>query len=360
MVPHGKELSEDLKRRIFVLYEDGQGYKKIANTLKLSCNTVSKIIQRFKRAGSTRNGPRVDRPKKLSARAERHIQMLSLKNRRRSAVSIAAEIEEVGDQPVCAQTIHCTLHEIGVHGCHYRLKPLLKTIHKKACKHFAEDMSTKHMDYWNHVLWSDEMKINLFGSDGFKHVWQWPGEEYKDKCVMPTVTHGGGNDIVWGSMSAAGVGELHFIEGNMYCEILQQSMIPSIQKLGRRAVFQHNNDPKHTSKTTTALLKRLRWWTGKASLELNPIEHLWGILKGKLEVHKVSNIRQLHYVVREEWKNIPVATCEVLVNSMPRRVKPVLDNDGGHTKYWQLLWWMLILTTFSKGCNHFCRQGFSF
>ncbi len=26
------------------------------------------------------------------------------------------------------------------------------------------------MDYWNHVLWSDETKINLFGSDGVKRV----------------------------------------------------------------------------------------------------------------------------------------------------------------------------------------------
>ena len=63
-------------------------------------------------------------------------------------------------------------------------------------------------------------------------------------------------------MSAAGVGELYFIEGNMnsnmYCEILQQSMIPSLQKLGNRAVFQHDNDSKHTSKTTIALLKRLK------------------------------------------------------------------------------------------------------
>ena len=41
------------------------------------------------------NRPRVGRPKKLSARAEHHIQMLSLKDWRRSAVSIAAEIEEV-------------------------------------------------------------------------------------------------------------------------------------------------------------------------------------------------------------------------------------------------------------------------
>ena len=95
MAPHDKELSEDLKRRIVALHEDGQGYKKIANTLKLSCSTVAKIIQRFKRTGSTQNKSRVGRPKKLSARAERHIQMLSLKDWRRRAVSIAAEIEEV-------------------------------------------------------------------------------------------------------------------------------------------------------------------------------------------------------------------------------------------------------------------------
>ena len=146
MAPHGKELSEDIKRHIVALHEDGQGYKKIANTLKLSCSTVAKIIQRFKRVESTQNRPRVGHPKKLSARAERHIQMLSLKDRRRSAVTIAAEIEEVGGQPVSAQTIRRTLHQIGVHGCHPRRKLLQKSIHKKASKQFVEDMSSKHMD----------------------------------------------------------------------------------------------------------------------------------------------------------------------------------------------------------------------
>uniref|UniRef100_A0AAY5KQE7 Tc1-like transposase DDE domain-containing protein n=1 Tax=Esox lucius TaxID=8010 RepID=A0AAY5KQE7_ESOLU len=252
-----------------------------------------------------------------------------------SAASIAAEVEGVWGQPVSAQTIHHTLHQIGLHGCLPRRKLLLKIMYKKASKHFAEDMQTKDMDYW-----SDKTKINLFGSDGVKRVWWQPGEEYKDKCVFSTVKHGGGSVMVWGCMNAAGTGELQFIEGtmnaNMYCDILKQSMIPSLQRLGRRTVFQHDNDPKHTSKMTTALLKKLSLkvmdWTSM-SPDLNYIEHLWGILKRKVEECKVSNIHQLCDVVMEEWKRTPVATCEALVNSMPKRVKTVLENNGGQTKY---------------------------
>jgi len=116
-------------------------------------------------------------------------------------------------------------------------------MHKKARKQFAEDKQTKDIDYWNHVLWSDETKINLFGSDGVKRVWQQPDEEYKDKCVLPTVKLGGGSVMVWGCMSAACTGELLFIEGtmnaNMYRDILKQRMISSFQRLGHRAVSQH-------------------------------------------------------------------------------------------------------------------------
>ncbi len=119
-------------------------------------------------------------------------------------------------------------------------------MHKKAHKQFAEDKQTKDMHYWNHVPWSNENKINVFGSDGVKRMWRQPGEEYKDKCVLPTVKHGGGSVMVWGYMSAAGTGELQFIEGtmnaNMYCDILKQSMIPSLWRLSCRAVLQHDND----------------------------------------------------------------------------------------------------------------------
>ncbi len=73
-----------------------------------------------------------------------------------SAASIAAEVEGV----VGAQTICRTLHQIGLHGCRPKRKPLLKMMHKKVRKQFPENKQTKDMDYWNHVLLSDETKIN--------------------------------------------------------------------------------------------------------------------------------------------------------------------------------------------------------
>ncbi len=106
--------------------------------------------------------------------------------------------------------------------------------------------------------------------------------------------------------------------------------------LGRRALFQHDNDPKHTSKATVGFLKKNRvkviQWPSM-SPDLNPIEHLWGILKRQVEHHSPSSIQSLKEVILEEWKKIDLAKYRQLVHSMPRRLGAVIKNHGGHTKY---------------------------
>ncbi len=174
-------------------------YKKFGNSLELSYSTVARVIQRFSKMSFTRNRPRKGRSKKLSPCAVRQVQKLASKNRSMSAASIALEVAEVEGQLVSAQTICHTLQQVGLHGRRPRRKPLLKLAQ------FAEDNLAKSMTYWNHVLWSDESKVNLLDSDGVQHVWRRPGEEYHANCALPTVKHGGGSIMVWGCMTTAGL-----------------------------------------------------------------------------------------------------------------------------------------------------------
>ena len=105
-------------------------------------------------------------------------------------------------------------------------------------------------------MWSDETKIELFGLNSTRRVWQKKKkDEYNPKNTIPNVKHGGGK-ILWGCFSAKGTGRLHYIEGRMdgamYREILANNLIPSVRalKMGRGWVFQHDNDPKHTARDT--------------------------------------------------------------------------------------------------------------
>ncbi len=103
-----------------------------------------------------------------------------------------------------------------------------------------------------------------------------------------------------------------FIYIKMYCSILKEKMLPSLRALGRRALFQHDNDPKHTSKATVGFLKKNRvkviQWPSM-SPDLNPTEHLWGILKRQVEHHSPSSIQSLKEVILEAWKKIYLAKC---------------------------------------------------
>ncbi len=95
-------------------------------------------------------------PKKLNARAQRHIQRLCLGNRRMSAASIAAEVEGVWGQPVSAQTICRTLHQIGLHGCRPRRKPLLKWCTRKPANYL---LKTSRLRTWiTGTIWTSEKR----------------------------------------------------------------------------------------------------------------------------------------------------------------------------------------------------------
>ena len=110
-----------------------------------------------------------------------------------------------------------------------RKKPLLQNHHKKARLRFATAHGDKDRTFWRNVLWSDETIIELFGHNDHCYVWR------KPKNTIPTVNHGGGSIMLWGSFAAGGTGELHKINGIMrqdnYEDILKQHLKTSVRKL---------------------------------------------------------------------------------------------------------------------------------
>ena len=80
-------------------------------------------------------------------------------------------------------------------------------------------------------------------------------EQLNDRVVEGAVKFDGGNVMVWGCMGWVGVGYATRIEGKMdadlYVSIIEDELQESLHyynKTPTDIIFQHDNDPKHTSR----------------------------------------------------------------------------------------------------------------
>ena len=86
---------------------------------------------------------------------------------------------------------------------------------------------------WNKVVFSDESKFNVFGSDGRLKVWRKKGEgEYKETNTYKTVQGKGGNVMVQRCITSKGFGKLYRIQGKMdkdkYISILSECLLGTL------------------------------------------------------------------------------------------------------------------------------------
>ena len=88
-------------------------------------------------------------------------------------------------------------------------------------------------DQWKQVIWSDESRISLFGSDRRKYVRRRVGEELHPECFLASAKNPT-SVMVWGCMTAGGIGSLHVIDGILngrkyINDILEAKLLPSIR-----------------------------------------------------------------------------------------------------------------------------------
>lgn len=149
--------------------------------------------------------------------------------------------------------------------------------------------------------------------------------------------------MIWGSMSASGVGNLHFVEGIMnadkYINVLQNNLRPQIEQTRLNnidCIFQQDGAACHTAKKVKHWMLEhnisILNWTS-SSPDLSPIETLWHIMKKKLRANPAKTVPELRTRLQEIWNGFTPNDCQTLVDTMSRRIEAVISRKGNVTQW---------------------------
>ncbi|KAG1059542.1 hypothetical protein G6F41_013395 [Rhizopus arrhizus] len=286
------------------------------------------------------------RPSLISQRMVSYIRRLVTLGRKNTAVEIQKALKEEFGMSVSDSTVRRVLKKAGFIAFVKPQKPLLRT--QNIIKRLQWAKSHQHwtVDDWKRVIFSDETKINRFGSDGKAYTWKLPHEELNSRHIQQTVKHGGGNIMVWSSITWEGVGWIvdvgHRMNSEAYLEVLKDDLLKTMESYGldsSKIVFQQDNDPKHTSKVVKEWIDQqpfeaLEW--SPQSPDLNPIEHMWAHLKREL-FHSYeappSSMHKLWERIGQTWYAISKEECQKYIESMSKRCAAVIKAKGRWTKY---------------------------
>lgn len=195
-----------------------------------SANGVKRVIDTFKEKEEV-NFRRVIKnptPPKISEKTRKYLILLSKRDRRKSLPALTEEMNSVLDHSVSQSTVRSSLLSFGLNGRVACKKPLLRQANIRKRLKFAQEHVTWTESQWAKVLFTDETKVEIFGSHRRIFVRRMVGERYKNQCLVPTVKFGGGSIMVWGAVSVKGVLPLHKIEGKMTKETYHQILIRQV------------------------------------------------------------------------------------------------------------------------------------
>jgi len=329
------KISEQVRQLVVSKILDGCSQVSVAKELKIHQTSVRYIYQKFLKTGEVADAKRTGRPWKTTERQRR----LLCKTSRNNPFLTAREIwTEAGIMPeVSLTTVKRYLRQNNLHGRVAAKKPLLSKQQIKNRKQWCRSYLSFSPAQWQKVIFSDECRIERHaGSRTF--VRRPINDRFRSKYTLKTVKYGGFSVMVWGLIRADGTKVLircpRILDSVAYQAVLCKGLL---EVYNYDDIFVQDGAPCHRSASTLKYLDSknvclMSDWPAQ-SPDLNIIENMWSILKGKVGKRYSKNADELWSVVKEEWDNIPKEYVEQLYMSIPSRLKLTLKNKGVHWHY---------------------------
>lgn len=319
--------------RAHQLLTQGKSENFVAKKLGRDVQWIKRTEKRFKELGSFQDRPRPGQPTKMTEGDKKRLVKQVQGKKRKSTRKVSATFQTKKHEKLGRETIRITLKASGLFP--HRMRKTPKLTDKQKLKRVAFAKKYRRYDWSKCAFW-DETEFELTPTPNPKNdiIWDKKGKEHRyGKLAHPAKFKFGAAITVHGATRI--VPYTGTIDAPKFITMVDK-VIPDLNKMFGKNKWTWIQDGA-TCHTATISMDHLRSvvpdvfpkkdWPAN-SPDDNVIENTFGFMDAEVQAKGAQTLRSLEANVRSAWKKVTPEYCKKCIDTMPQRLKQIIDSNG--------------------------------